>query len=73
MANLKDSRIKEASSLAMSLKHTNVAYLCNDEYKAPQIFAVNVTTGHTTGTLTFAGLPGSAADPEAITVLYQVG
>lgn len=69
MANLKDSRIKEASSLAMSLKHTNVAYLCNDEYKAPQIFAVNVTTGHTTGTLTFAGLPGSAADPEAITVL----
>lgn len=64
MVKLRDTRILEASGLAVSTAYSNLAYVISDEYSNPQVFGVSLTTGNTTATFSLRGL--RVGDPEAL-------
>jgi len=61
-----DARITEASGLAISHTHDDLAYVINDSGNVPAVYAVRLSTGDVIGTTTVQGV--SWSDTEALSL-----
>ncbi len=61
-----DSRITEASGLAISQKHPDLVYVVNDSGHAAVVYAVELSTGKVVGTTTLQGV--NVSDTEALSM-----
>ena len=67
ISEIKDDRIQESSSLALSMKHDDLVYTMNDEGGPDaKVYAVQVSTGQVVGATDGSDLP--IEDPESIAV-----
>ncbi|MDT0343236.1 hypothetical protein [Streptomyces litchfieldiae] len=64
--HINDPRITESSGLQASHRHADVYWTHNDQDTAPNIYAIDGTTGDTLATVTLAGVEGR--DLEAISL-----
>lgn len=64
VSHIDDPRIQEASGLAISPDHEDLAYTINDSNNSPTVYAVQISTGSVVGTTTVSG--GTLLDTEAI-------
>lgn len=63
---IRDSRITESSGLALSVRHSDLAYTINDRGTHPMVYAVQVSTGDVVGVTDVSGL--AVEDTESIAV-----
>ncbi|GAA3542686.1 hypothetical protein AFL01nite_10030 [Aeromicrobium flavum] len=52
LVTVSDSRITESSGLVVSAEHDDLAYTVNDSGNAPEVFAIDLTTGEVVGVTT---------------------
>lgn len=66
VSTITDPRITESSGLALSNRHSDLAYTIDDSGNAPVVFAIRVSTGEVVGATKVTG--GTLLDTEALSI-----
>jgi hypothetical protein len=66
VSTISDSRVVEASGLAVSVRHDDLAYVVNDSDQAQEVYAVRISTGEVVGATAVTG--GTWRDTEALSI-----